>query len=71
MTTMVNIYIISSRIEHLQEAEDGIGDGIGWFGGRWIVTLYFLSIVNFLCRMHQEVWVTTQIFQEVWKLKNI
>ena len=45
--TMMNMYNISSWIEHLQEAKDGMGDGIGWLGGRWGVTLYFLSIVNF------------------------
>ena len=25
-----------------------MGDGVGLLGGRWGVTLYFLSIVNFL-----------------------
>ena len=47
--TMMNMYIISSWIEHLQEAEDVMGDGIGYLVGRWGVTLYFLSIVNFSC----------------------
>ena len=47
--TMMNIYIISSWIEHLQEAEDGMGDGIGYLVGRWGVTLYFLFIVKFSC----------------------
>ena len=26
-----------------------MGDGVGWLGGRWGVTLYFLSIVKFSC----------------------
>ena len=43
--TMMNMYIISSFIENLQEADDGMGDGVGWLGGRWGVTLYFLFIV--------------------------
>ena len=46
--TMMSMYIISSWGEHLQEAEDEMGDGVGWLGGRWGVTLYFLSIVKFL-----------------------
>ena len=45
---MMNMYILSSWRGHLQEAEDGMGDGVGLLGGRWGVTLYFLSIVNFL-----------------------
>ena len=53
--TMMSMYIISSLGEHLQEAEDGIWDGVGWLGDRWGVTLYFLSIVKFcFCRLHQE-----------------
>ena len=36
MTEMTNMYIISSWKDHLNEAEDGMGDG---------VTLYFFSIV--------------------------
>ena len=47
--TMMNIYIISLRRDHLQEAKDGMGDRIGWFGGRWGVNLYFLSIVKYSC----------------------
>ena len=47
--TMMSMYIISSWGEHLQEAEDGIWDGVGWLGGRWGVTLYFLSTVKFSC----------------------
>ena len=43
--TMMNMYIISSWREHLKEAEDGMGDGVRWLGGRQGVTLYFLSIV--------------------------
>ena len=46
---MMSMYIISSWGEHMQEAEDGIWDGVGWLGGRWGVTLYFLSIVKFSC----------------------
>ena len=46
---MTSMYIIFSWGEHLQEAEDGMGDGVGWLGGRWGVTLYFLSIVKFSC----------------------
>ena len=44
---IMSMYIISSWREHLQEAEDGMEDGVGWLGGRWGVTLYFLSIVKF------------------------
>ena len=46
MTTTVNMYIDSSRREHLQEAEDRMGDGVGWLGGRCRVTPSFLSIVK-------------------------
>ena len=49
MMTMINMYIIYSRIYHLQEAEDGMGDGVGWLGGRCSVVLYFLSTVKFSC----------------------
>ena len=45
MMTMINMYIIPSRKDHLQEAKDGMGGGVGWLGGRWGVTLYFISIV--------------------------
>ena len=48
MTTRTNMYIISSWKDHLQEFEYGMGDGVGWLGGRWGVTLYFLSIVFFV-----------------------
>ena len=48
--TMINMYIISSCKQHLQEAVDGMGDGVGWLGGRWGVNLYFLSIVKFLVK---------------------
>ena len=65
---MMSMYIISSWGEHLQEAEDGMGDGVGWLGGRWGVTLYCL---HFFCRLHQEAWGTAQIFQEGWKVNNI
>ena len=44
---MMSMYIISSWGEYLKESEDGMGDVIGWLGGRWGVTLYFLSIVKF------------------------
>ena len=47
--TMMSMYIIYSWGDHLQEAEDGMGDGFGRLGGRWGVTLYFLSIVKFSC----------------------
>ena len=47
MMTMMNMYIVSSWREHLQEADDGMGDGVWWLGGRWTVSLYFLSIVKF------------------------
>ena len=33
MITMTNVYIISSWKENLQEDEDGMGDGVRWFGG--------------------------------------
>ena len=46
---MMNMYIISSWRDHLQGAEYGMGDGVGWLGGRKGVTLYFLSIVKFSC----------------------
>ena len=49
MITMINMYIIYSLRDHRQEAKDGMGDGIGWLGGRWGVTLYFLSIVKISC----------------------
>ena len=49
MMTMMNMYIISLWRDHRQEAKDGMGDGVGWLGGRWGVTLYFLSIVKFSC----------------------
>ena len=48
MTTM-NKYIMYSKRYHLQEAEDGIGDGIGWLGVGWGVTLEFFSIFKFSC----------------------
>ena len=47
--TMMIMYIISSWEEHLQEAGDGMGYGVGWLGGRWGVTLYFFSIRKFSC----------------------
>ena len=47
--TMMIMYTISSWREHLQEAEDGMGDWVGWLGGRWGVSLYFLSIVKISC----------------------
>ena len=34
MMKMMNMYIISSHREHLKEAEDGMGDGARWLGGR-------------------------------------
>ena len=43
----MNMYIISSWRDHLQGAEYGMGDGVGWLGSRQVVTLYFLSIVKF------------------------
>ena len=49
MMTMMSMYIISSWGEHLQEAEDRMGDGVEWLGGRWVVTIYFISIVKFSC----------------------
>ena len=48
MTTMMNTYIISSWREKQQEADDGMRDGVGWLGGTWGVTLYFIYISNFL-----------------------
>ena len=71
MMTMMNMYIISSWREHWKEAEYGMGYGVGWLGGKWGVTLYFLCCLIFLCRLHQEAWGTAHIFQEGWKLKNI
>ena len=47
--TIMNMYIISSWREHLQESEDGMGGGVGWLGDRWGVTLYFLSIGKLSC----------------------
>ena len=47
--TMMSMHMIYSWEEYPQEAEDGMGDGVGWLGGRWGVTLYFLSIVKFSC----------------------
>ena len=37
--TMMNIYINSSWKENLQEANDGMGGGVGWWGDIWVVTL--------------------------------
>ena len=45
MMTMMNMYIISSWRDHTKEADDGMGVRVGWLGGRWGVTIYFLSIV--------------------------
>ena len=45
MMIMMNMYIINSWIKHLQEADDILGDGVGWLGDIWGVILYFLSIV--------------------------
>ena len=42
-------YVYYSWREHTQEAEDGMGSGVGWLGGRLGVTLYFLSIVKRFC----------------------
>ena len=42
---MMNMYIIFSRREHLQESDDGMGDGVGWLGGRWGVTIHFIYTV--------------------------
>ena len=33
LMTMMNMYIIYSQKDTLQEAEDGMGDGVRWFGG--------------------------------------
>ena len=33
MMTMMNRYIIYSQKDNLQEDEDGMGDGVRWFGG--------------------------------------
>ena len=45
MMKIMNMYIIYSRKDHPQESKDGIGNGVTWLGGRWGVTLYFISIV--------------------------
>ena len=50
----------------MQEAEDLMEDGVGWLGGRWGVTIYFISIVYFFfCGMHQEAWETSRILQDM------
>ena len=49
MMKIMNMYILYSSIDRLQEAEDGMRGGVGWLGCRWGVTLYFLSIVKFSC----------------------
>ena len=49
ITTMMNMYIIYSWRDHLQEAKDGIGDRVGWLGVRWDVTLHLISIVKCFC----------------------
>ena len=59
----MNMYNIYSWKEHLKEAKDEMGGGVRWFGGTWGVTLFSLHSLMFLCRMHQESWVTAQIFQ--------
>ena len=33
MMKMMNMYNIYSRKENLQEEEDGMADGVRWFGG--------------------------------------
>ena len=45
MMKIMNMYIIYLWREHLQEADAGMGDGVGWLGGRWYVTISFLSII--------------------------
>ena len=47
MIKMMNMYIIYSWRENLQEAEERMGYVVGWLGVRWGVPLYFLSIVKF------------------------
>ena len=71
MTTIMNIYIISSWREHLQEAED-VG-GWGWVVGRQMGcnSLFSFYCLILLCMLYQEGWGTAQIFQKGWKLKNI
>ena len=49
--TMMNMYIIYSWIDHLQEYEDGMEDGVGWLGGRCSVAIYFISAVKFSCEV--------------------
>ena len=46
MTRMMNMYIFSCR-EHPKEAEYRMRDGVGYLGGIWDITIYFLSIVYF------------------------
>ena len=60
MMKMMNMYIISSWREHLQEADDGMGDGVGRLGCN---SLFFIYFFIFLCMLHQEVWEIFQIFQ--------
>ena len=43
--TMINIYIIYSWKDHMKESTDEMGDGVRWLGGRWVVNLYFLSVL--------------------------
>ena len=77
--TMIHMYIISSWREHLQEDEDGMGDGVGWLGGRWGGTLYFLSLLNFLVQAASggmencpdlSIWMETQEYPE-WTVEGI
>ena len=71
MIPMMNMYIIPSWREHLQKAED-VG---GWdqvFGRQMgCNSIFYFYCFIFLCRLHQELWGTAQIFQKGWKPKNI
>ena len=66
----MSMYTIFLWIYHLQEAEDGMEDGVGWLGGRWGITFYFISIVIFLVYAASGSVGGCPDLQEGWKLKN-
>ena len=41
-----------------------MGYWVGLFGGKWDVTLYFISIF-FLCRLHQKAYGNYEILQDM------
>ena len=56
--TMVSSYIISSWGEHLQEAEDGMGERVGgwWVGGRGRVREHITDSFFFIFKNINILW---------------